>query len=176
MEQAFDILAEQFRPMLTTYLKALLRDQTLVEDVTQETLLAAYRSLEKFRKGENFGAWLRGIARNKVLENRRATMRRPLVVDSRVIEGMEDVYSMFDAPLPIGGAWNEKLEMIQACVEKLSGTLRDAVELVYRKGCSLRDAAQALNTTREAAGQRLSRARDLIRKCVALQVSGDSHV
>lgn len=171
MEQAFEILAEQFRPMVLTYLKALVRDRLLAEDLTQETLLAAYQSLGTFRPGGNFGAWLRGIARNKVRENARAAARRPLIVDSRIIEGMEEVYGLFDAPQPQGESWDERLAAIHGCVNQLSGSLRQALLLVYDQGYSLKEAAQALKSTFEAIGQRLSRARSLVRKCVAVQLS-----
>ncbi|MEO5368294.1 MAG: sigma-70 family RNA polymerase sigma factor [Magnetococcus sp. WYHC-3] len=168
MEQAFEILAEQFRPMLITYLNAILRDRSLAEDLTQETLLVAYQEIDKFRKDGNFGAWLRGIARNKARDNARAAMRRPLIVDSRIVEGMEEVYGLFDVSQDKAGSWDERLDVMLECVNKLGGSLREAVLLVYRQGHSLEEAAQALHSTFQAVSQRLFRARNLIRKCVAL--------
>lgn len=170
MEQAFAILAEQFRPMLITYLNAILYDRTLAEDLTQETLLAAYKAIDTFRKDGNFGAWLRGIARNKARDSARAAMRRPLTVDSRIVEGMEEVYGLFDVPQQNAGSWDERLDVMLGCVNKLSGSLREAVLLVYSQGYSLEETAQALNSTFNAVSQRLFRARNMIRKCVALQI------
>ena len=171
MERSFEILAEQFRPMLLTYLTALVRNRSLAEDLTQETLAAAYRSLDTFSQEGNFGSWLRGIARNKVRESARAAMRRPLIVDSRIIEGMEEVYGIFDNPHSSAGSWDERLDLIHGCVGKLSSRLQQAVMLVYGQGHSLLEAAQQLNSSFEAVGQRLSRARVLIKKCVTLQMA-----
>jgi len=82
MDTAFEILAEQHRPMLLGYARALMNgEEHDAEDVVQETLLAAHRSLSSFDRGANFAGWLRGIARNKALESHRAARRRRTVVD-----------------------------------------------------------------------------------------------
>jgi DNA-directed RNA polymerase specialized sigma24 family protein len=57
--------------------------------------------------------------------------------------------------------------LIQHCVEQLSRHLHDTIVRVYREGLSLRGAATVLGSSPAAVAQRLSRARDLIRKCVA---------
>lgn len=170
MDQAFEILADQFRPMVRAYLRGLVLDRGLAEDLTQETILAAFQSLAGFERGGNFGAWLRGIARNKAKDSRRAAARRPLIVDSRIIEGMEEVYGLFDAPQPSHGKWEDRLHVVRECVGKLSGTLRQTVILTYEQGCSLKETAGALDCSFAAVGQRLSRAREMIRKCVAMKL------
>lgn len=168
METAFDILAAQYRPMLLSYARALLGgDRHEAEDVVQESFLVAHRRLETFREGEDFGRWLRGIARNKVLESQRSARQRRTVVDARVIDGMEEVYTIFEVPVPGEEQWQDRLlRLLQHCVEQLSLHLHDSVVRVYREGLSLREAAAVLESSPAAVAQRLSRARDLIRKCV----------
>ncbi|MBA4386939.1 MAG: hypothetical protein C0404_03095 [Verrucomicrobia bacterium] len=175
MKTAFDILAEQNRPMLVTYLNAMLRDRSLAEDLTQETLMVAYKALDKYEEGRNFGAWLRGIARNRALQNRRADSRRHLVIDSRVVEGMEEIYGAFDGPHPIRSDWDERIEIVRRCAAKLSGRLRDVVNQVYTTGLSLAEAAAALGSTPGAVGQRLSRARKMIFDCAKLQLERENN-
>jgi RNA polymerase sigma-70 factor (ECF subfamily) len=163
---AFDILAEQYRPMIMTYIQTLVRDANLAEDLAQETLIAAYREFSNFEPNSKFGAWLRGIARNKVLQNHRATSRRRIVTDSRIVEGMEEVYSNFDLPTVEAESWSERLNTLRDCVTKLSGSLREAVAEVYEKGYTLKQAALRLNMSFEALAQRLHRSRILLHKCV----------
>src|SRR5262245_16870872 len=115
--EPFDILAGHFRPMLLTYLTTLAGDRHLAEDLTQETLLAAQQGLATFREGASFGAWLRGIARNKLLENRRAAARRPVVADSRIVEGMEDAYGLLDSPEVGKEAWPDRVALLRDCTE-----------------------------------------------------------
>ncbi len=174
-DTTFGILADQYRPMLMAYGRAVLGDYHDAEDLVQETLSAAYRSIDTFEKGGNFGAWLRGIARNKMLESRRAVARRRLVVDSRIVEGMEDVFSMFDGPSARHATWEERLVLIRRCVAKLGLNLKIAVNLMYAEDLSLRAVARRLGVSQTAAAQRLFRARNLVRECVAVQAgAGES--
>jgi len=165
--EAFEILAEQYRPMVLAYLRSVVRDAELAEDLTQESFVTAQKVLPSFQKGGNFGAWLRGIARKKVLESRRASRRHAIVTDSRIVAGMEDVYSSFDKLSPEHETWTERLAVLKDCVGQLGGNLRQAVDEVYEKRRTLHGAAQVLNISFDAIAQRLHRARALLRKCVA---------
>jgi RNA polymerase sigma-70 factor, ECF subfamily len=167
MDTAFDILAEQYRPMLLGYALASMNGlEHDAEDIVQETLLAAHCSLASFDKCGNFGAWLRGIARNKVLERRRSAQRSRMVFDSRILDGIEEVYALFDAG-PEGEEWAVRMRrLLQNCLERLSEKLRNAVERVYREELSLAEAGAALGASPAAVAQRLSRARESLRRCV----------
>jgi RNA polymerase sigma-70 factor, ECF subfamily len=175
LDAAFNILAEQYRAMLLCYARVLLNGNDHdAEDVVQETLLTAHERLETFRHGENFGRWLRGIARNKVLESHRAAKGRKAIVDSRILEGIEDVYGMFDTSSLGEEQWPERARrLLLGCVQRLSRPLREAVSRVYEEGMSLQAAAGALKSSRAAVAQRLSRARDLVRQCVRISMEGD---
>jgi RNA polymerase sigma-70 factor (ECF subfamily) len=176
MDTAFEILAGQYRPMLLAYARALLNgDEHEAEDVVQETFLAAHERLDHFRTGEDFGRWLRGIARNKVLESHRAARGRKAVVDSRIIDGIEEVYAAFDDPPPGEEAWLERVQRLtRHCVDRLSKNLHDAVVQVYSRGLTLRQAAAVLQLPPAAVAQRVSRARQRIRKCVERHARSES--
>lgn len=53
----------------------------MAEDLVQETLLAAVKGRDRYRKESGFAAFLMGIARNKVLMYWRTRSRRPREVD-----------------------------------------------------------------------------------------------
>jgi RNA polymerase sigma-70 factor (ECF subfamily) len=171
MNKAFEILAEQHRPMLLSYVRAMVYgDQHQAEDVVQETLIVAFQRLDSFRQGENFGSWLRGIARNKVLESHRSNKNPRVVADSRILEGMEEVYRTLDAPLLGEETWLERQSRwVRHCVELLSQRLKDAVVRVYENNMSLAQAAAVENASADTIAQRLTRARRLIGDCVQKQ-------
>lgn len=176
MDHAFAILAAEHRPMLHAYARALCYgDGHAAEDVVQETLLVACRRLDEFRveNDGHFGRWLRGIARNKALEAHRAAGRGRVVADSRIIEGMEDVFGRLDAHIGGDEAWEETMRRrVRECVGRLTARLQTAVLRVYHDGLNLGAAATAEGASYAAFAQRLSRARELVRQCLE-QRSGE---
>src|SRR4030081_916121 len=60
------------RSYIATYIHAL--DD--IDDLAQEVFIVAYRNLADFRRGDDFGAWLRGVARNKLYHHFRNASRR----------------------------------------------------------------------------------------------------
>src|SRR6516225_704854 len=65
--EAFGRIARDFALPLRSYLASQVYRLDDVDDLAQEVFLAALGSLSSFRRGDDFGAWLRGIAHNKVL-------------------------------------------------------------------------------------------------------------
>lgn len=152
--------------MVLAYLGAMVGDAHIAEDLTQETMIAAHESRGSFEPGGNFGSWLRGIARNKALMHWRAEKRNPLLVDSRVVEGIDEVFDGLDRNPAESDWWEVRKAALRECVALLSGHLKAAVHSVYFGENSLDESAAALNSTRAAVGQRLSRARSQIRECM----------
>lgn len=171
MDQSFNILAAEYRPMILSYLRSLGADVHLAEDLAQEAFLAAFQSLDTFEEGKNFGSWLRGIARNKALMHwRSAAAKIPLSADPRSVEGIDEVFESIDRQGEEGDWWAGRREILNQCIKQLSENLRSAIQRVYSDGDTLDEAAAALGATRLAIGQRLSRARNQIRNCVALKL------
>src|SRR3954452_6378386 len=63
---AFRFIVRKFSLPLRCYVASQLHHPNDVDDLTQEVFIAAYRDLASYRPGSDFGAWLRGIARNKL--------------------------------------------------------------------------------------------------------------
>jgi RNA polymerase sigma factor (sigma-70 family) len=99
----------------------MVRDAHLAEDLVQETMIAAHESLDGFEPGGNFGRWLRGIARNKALMHWRSEKRHPLLVDSRVVEGIDEVFDGLDRNPAEIDWWESRKLALRDCVALLSG-------------------------------------------------------
>jgi RNA polymerase sigma-70 factor (ECF subfamily) len=175
MSKAFDILMEQFRPMLLSYATTLCHGRREdAEDIVQETCLTACEQLPKFREGHNFGSWLRGIARNKALEHFRAGRQGHVVTDSRVLDGIEDVYASLDGPSKDEESWHDRIRRwLRDCVESLAGPFQAAVRRVYSQQMSLQQAADAEGVSFAAMAQRLSRSREQLRRCVRSKMESE---
>ena len=68
---AFEIIARENSRMLTAYLRTLVDDESVVDDLFQESMLVAWRRLDECDLSRPFGPWVRGIAGRLVLAHYR---------------------------------------------------------------------------------------------------------
>ena len=76
-EEAFRELTDPYRPELQLHIYRIVGSVQEAEDMLQETLLAAWRSLARFEERASLRAWLYRIATNRSLDALRASRRRP---------------------------------------------------------------------------------------------------
>ncbi len=76
-EDAFRALVDPYRRELQLHVYRIVGSAQDAEDLVQETLLAAWRSLEQFEGRASIRAWLYRIATNRSLDALRANRRRP---------------------------------------------------------------------------------------------------
>jgi RNA polymerase sigma-70 factor (TIGR02960 family) len=88
-EEAFRELTEPYRRELQLHCYRILGSVQDAEDMVQETLLAAWRSLETFEGRASVRSWIYRIATNRCLNALRARSRRP-----------KEVPAMGDSPEP----------------------------------------------------------------------------
>src|SRR3954447_4401213 len=77
---AFRALTDPYRRELHVHRDRILGSVQDAEDVLQETLLAAWRGLDRFEERASLRAWLYRIATNRCLNFRRDAGRRPSAV------------------------------------------------------------------------------------------------
>src|ERR1700735_3554247 len=76
-DDAFRELTDPYRRELDLHIYRIVGSRHDAEDLLQETLLAAWRGLERFEERASVRAWLYRIATNRSLDSLRATRRRP---------------------------------------------------------------------------------------------------
>jgi len=94
-EDAFRELTDPYRRELDLHIYRIVGSRQDAEDLLQETLLAAWRGLERFEGRASVRAWLYRIATNRSLDALRVTRRRP--EDQRVTQMPEP--TRFNEPL-----------------------------------------------------------------------------
>src|SRR5215831_18135932 len=80
-ERAFHQLVEPYRHALEVHCYRMLGTAQDAEDLAQETLLRAWRALERFEPRVQFQTWLYRIATNACLDELERRPRRPVPVD-----------------------------------------------------------------------------------------------
>jgi RNA polymerase sigma-70 factor (ECF subfamily) len=80
-EDAFRELTDPYRRELQLHCYRIVGSTQDAEDLVQETLLAAWRGLERFEERASMRGWLYRIATNRCLDTLRASARRPSQVE-----------------------------------------------------------------------------------------------
>jgi RNA polymerase sigma-70 factor (ECF subfamily) len=161
--EAFGKVVREYALPLRSYLASHVHRLDDVDDLAQEVFLAALESLRTFRRGDDFGAWLRGIARNKLLVYFRTQSRR----NQALQRFRDEVRTLIEADLLHATASDraETIEQLLGCIAQLPERLRRVVRggLDGEKPAEL---AKALSTTVGVIYNLHSRANQLLRQCL----------
>ena len=145
------------------------------EDVMQESLLQALRSLGGLRNPDGFCAWLLRIAYNRSIDLRRRRLREVSP------EGREDGVELFDT-VESASAENdpersmrsgEIAGLVQSTMEELPESQRSAFALKHIAQLSIREIAAATGSTESTTKTNIYRAVQRMRKALSpLRVRG----
>jgi RNA polymerase sigma-70 factor (ECF subfamily) len=139
--EAYEALLKEVIPSLRSFVRARLRDPSGEEDVVQNVLVSIHRARHTYQPGRPFGAWMRAIARNAVVDAQRARMRRAL----REVSAPEaDAFPAPRSDLPESEALSPGLKR---ALESLPPAQRQAVELIHLQERSVAEAAAAVGVT-----------------------------
>src|SRR5881394_3057287 len=152
-ERAFTLIVRAYEVPVFNYVMRLVGDRALAEDLTQEVFLRVYQGLPKFSLRSKFTTWLFQVTKNRVLDELRATERRP-----RAVVALDDI-----PPLEVIDAPFERLEAIDAvwrAVESLNVDLKMALLLRDVVGLSYTEIADSLEITLATVKWRIYKARE----------------
>ena len=142
------------------YILGVTNDFHLAEDLFQEVSMIAFKKADTFEQGTNFSAWMREIARLKILEEQRRTGRNGLPVDNELLEKMNTSFSKTES------LWEHEKEILKHCLRKLTERVRDMVRMKYEQSLLIKQIAKKIGQAAGAVQVALSRARSSLKKCI----------
>jgi RNA polymerase sigma-70 factor (ECF subfamily) len=159
-DRAFAIIVRSYQTPVFNYVLRMVGDRSLAEDLTQEVFIRVYQGLPRFSSRSKFTTWLFQVTKNRVLDELRASERRPrTVVDVADVMTLEVV----DAPF-------ERLEAIDAvwrAVENLTVDLKMALLMRDIVGLSYTEIADSLEVTLATVKWRIWKAREEVQLALA---------
>jgi RNA polymerase sigma-70 factor, ECF subfamily len=152
-ERAFSIIVRAYETPVFNYVLRLVGDRALAEDLTQEVFLRVYQGLPKFSLRCKFTTWLFQVTKNRVLDELRASERRP-----RHLVALDDIapLEVLDAPIERG----ETVEALWRAIDGLSTDLKMALLLRDVAGLSYTEIADALEVTLATVKWRIYKGRE----------------
>ncbi len=153
---AFDELMRRHGPMLYAYSRSRIATEADARELTQDALVEAYLSLDRYELGTNFGLWLRSISRNLIRNHYRTLSRRR---EATLLEAFLEIEEAAPPPeLPV--------ESLRRCLDKLDEASRGLIEGFYRGSRSVADLAAEIDKGVSWVKVVLHRTRYRLRDCL----------
>jgi RNA polymerase sigma-70 factor, ECF subfamily len=159
-ERAFNLIVRAYETPVYNYVLRLVGDRTLAEDLTQEVFLRVYQGLPKFSLRCRFTTWLFQVTKNRVLDELRASERRP-----RSVVTIDDIppLEVLDAPVE----QVEAMDAVWRSVDDLNVDLKMALLLRDVVGLSYTEIADSLEITLATVKWRIYKAREEVQLALA---------
>jgi len=165
----FEIVVRRHQQRIYRTVRAILKNESEVEDVMQQAYLSAYSHLRDFAGASQFSTWLLRIAINEALARVRALGRGD---NFDAHPEAEPVIPEHADPERQASA-QELLIHAEAAVDELPGIYRIVLVLREIEGLTTAETADCLGVSEEVVKVRLHRARILLRESFAARIQAN---
>jgi RNA polymerase sigma-70 factor (ECF subfamily) len=163
--RAFELLHARYAPWLMVVLSHRGADAATIEDVVQLTFIALWRKPHAWRGEGQVGAWIRGIAMHKLLDEQhpRSKMSAAIhLVPDVVVDGRR--HAEPSAEEEFLRSQDVPCSEIEDALRKLSPKLLAVARCCWLDDLTISEAARALGLPPGTVKTRLMRARDQLRE------------
>lgn len=147
-------------------------DSVAVEEIVDDTFLAAFSNPERFEGRSSFKTWLMSIAKNKSHDWLRRAKREPALSGA---DDPMDLENLVDQAWPVLDhlAAEQVRAIVRLCLERLSAAHREATYFVFYEEMSVEQAAGQLNCPPGTVKSRLFHARLKMAECLKHRLDGN---
>lgn len=167
LERALRLLMQRHGEAMFRYCCTALGSETLADDVLQQVFIEAYRDFPKYSGRSSLRAWLFGITRHRVLDQKRA-IKRDQPRSKQLKESAPD-------PQPLASERIDDEQLRQAlvgCLGELGEHVRGALLLRYQQGFSFEEMAEVCSEKPGTLQARVARALPVLRVCIEGRTGG----
>ncbi len=165
-KRAFGILVEKYHKKLTRLLARMVRDQSEIEDIVQDSFIKAYRAINNFRGDSAFYTWLYRIGINTAKNHLVSLGRRPKAmndVEIEDVENFEDGQELRNLETPENLMMTKEIvTTVNDTIESLPDELKEAISLREMDGLSYEEIAELMQCPIGTVRSRIFRAREAI--------------
>ncbi len=163
--QAFEVIVGRYQSLVCTITYSATGSVEKSEELAQETFLRAWKSLDQLRDPAKFRGWLCSIARSTV-QNWFRSRRQDVVGKAAPLDCAAEKASEETGPVE-AAMTKEQQAVVAHALARIPELLREPLILFYREQKSVREVAEQLGVSENAARQRISRGRSMLREQVA---------
>ncbi len=159
--EAFRTLFLEFERPIRCYLSAHASSAEMVDEVLQATFVACFENIRTYETRGTFTAWLRGIARNRLLKELRQRARHDQVGSDVLEATLAAAAAARLAPVA-----DEHEPDLQRCLEQVTPRVRALLQRRYVDRVAVTQLALELGHTQTWVSVTLHRTRAFLRECL----------
>jgi len=163
-ERAFEVLFDRYRDRIFGYLRRLVADHALAEEIFQEVFLQLFRRASRFDASRSFRSWFFSLAHNRAMDLLRGSggkKERGLTAGTENLPAEEPQPSPEDLVVGI-----EAARSLERMLQRLSGEHRAVLLLRFREGLTYEEIAEVvgcpLGTAKSRVHHALRRLREMM--------------
>lgn len=153
--------------MLGGFVRLQIRDHHRAEDIIQEVACDATANFDKYDPTRPFGAWVLGIARQRIAEYYRKHNRHHVMFSSEVLDLLVQAHCRAQSSV------DERIAALQECKTKLADRHRRLLHLRYGKLHTPEEIAAIVGSPRNAVNVMLHRVRMTLAECIRRRMGAD---
>jgi len=161
---AYRAIVKEYGSLVRACLAGHLSSTDIVEDLAQETFVAAYEHLRDFKVDQDFGPWIKGIARNKLLMHLRRSYQHGEALDKLRARASREVFD--EVGRRQEGDDVRSVDQLRSCIEKLPQRLLSVLQARYYERETVTLIAERHRTSVSAISSLLFRGRKELQACM----------
>ena len=139
--EAFELLVERFQDKVFRLAFSIVRDETLAQDMTQDSLIRVWKGLPGYSGAASLSTWIYTISRNTCLTELKKRRTRPTIsFDAPEMDGALERLAAAPGPEPEAGAEMDVQTMLRGLPDKY----RQVITLFYLEQKSYEQVAAML--------------------------------
>jgi RNA polymerase sigma-70 factor (ECF subfamily) len=156
---AFGQLVERYATVIVNLAYRMVGDRTEAEDLAQETFVAAFKALPRFRAESKFSTWLYRIAANKCKDWLRAKRPGQGVQDVDVGEVLDDGVAAEERTPERLLSQQQVAEQLDRAIQRLPPLYREAFVLKHVEGLSYEEMQEIVGVNADTLKMRVYKGR-----------------
>ncbi len=165
--RAYDALMEMYHDAVFNIVYRMVHNRQEAEDLTQETFIKAYNSINSFNEEYAFSTWLFKIATNHCIDFFRKRKLQTYSMDQPMQYKEDEIRHQYADNAPTVDremVADEKSQIIKQAINRLPEKYRMAIILRHHEEKSYEEIAQILNLPLGTVKARIFRAREMLKK------------
>jgi RNA polymerase sigma-70 factor (ECF subfamily) len=162
---AFQRIEKKYRGIVSSLIRRMVKNDTDIEDLTQETFIKVFKALPKFQFEYSFSSWIYRIASNNTIDFLRKKRFNTFSIDQPIGNSDDDNYFEIEDNSFLADDMvlkDEKRQILDDAIEELPDNYRRIIELRHKKELEYKEIAEILQIPLGTVKAHLFRARKLL--------------